>query len=420
MNTRGDVERASAPFEMARRLLPTLLLIAGVCLPFPTYEKPYLMLSPVEPATDKARPRANAQSLLGPQAEEIYAARERKIPIVTVSGDEWVTFFDKASRSYAGGVPVPEWRENVVGYDRREIARYGKARLKNLYFALDDPPFRVVAGELSANHTSFLRLEAPQPATLKAFVSPPYHPNLGDSTPFSDSYYPRKFAYPYGSAGLYVMAAGLLVYLALPWPRGAPNVVEITRWRLIGMDFLSIVIAFGVFFTLPFFIVGRSIGVVTEYWFLTAVFWLIASLGAILIYWAAYYAVLRVVVLPDRLRIVTLRGTRDCRFADIEFVQPATFLPPRWLIIVSYLGVFLGRNTAASAGQLGRAMILSSSEAGGFFLKSRNGETAYLWITDQSGNIAMRHLDRLADAMEQSKVPVKEGTLVLRGIFPPQ
>jgi hypothetical protein len=54
------------------------------------------------------------------------------------------------------------------------------------------------------------------------------------------------------------------------------------------------------------------------------------------------------------------------------------------------------------------------------FLKARNGETAYLWVTDQSGNIAMKNLDRLADAMEHSKVPVKEGTLVLRGIFPPQ
>jgi hypothetical protein len=32
----------------------------------------------------------------------------------------------------------------------------------------------------------------------------------------------------------------------------------------------------------------------------------------------------------------------------------------------------------------------------------------------------MKNLDRLADAMEHSKVPVKEGTLVLCGIFPPQ
>ena len=32
----------------------------------------------------------------------------------------------------------------------------------------------------------------------------------------------------------------------------------------------------------------------------------------------------------------------------------------------------------------------------------------------------MRNLDRLVDALEHSKVPVKEDTLVLRGIFPPQ
>ena len=79
------------------------------------------------------------------------------------------------------------------------------------------------------------------------------------------------------------MVAGLLIYLVLPWPRGAPNVVEVARWRVIGMDFMAIV-----------------------------------------------------------------------------------------------------------------------------------------WMTDQSGNFAMKNLDRLADAMEHSKVPVKEGTLVLCGIFPPQ
>jgi len=420
MGIRRDLEKVSTPFELPRRLLSTLLLIVGVWLTFSTYERPYLMVSAIESAGKTAQPRANAQSLLGPQAEEISAARERKIPLVTVGGDEWTAFFDKVSQSFAGGLPVPEWRENIVGYDRREIARAGKARLKTLYFALDDPPFRAIADQLSANHTSFLRLEAPRPVSLKVFVSPPYHPNLGGSGPFADSYYPRKYAYPLGSTGLYMMVAGLLIYLVLPWPRGAPNVVEVARWRVIGMDFMAIVLMFGVFFALPFLIVGRSIGVVTEYWFLSVVFWFIAALGAILIYWAAYYAALRVVVSRDGLRIVTLRGTRDFRFADIEFVQPATFLPPKWLMVASFVGVFLGRNLASTAGQLGRATILASSEAGGFFLKTRNGETAYLWMTDQSGNIAMKNLDRLADAMEHSKVPVKDGTLVLRGIFPPQ
>ena len=98
------------------------------------------MVSAIEPAGKTARPRANAQSLLGPQAEEISAARERKIPLVTVGGDEWTAFFDKVSQSFARGLPVPEWGENIVGYDRREIARAGKAHLRTLYFALDEEP----------------------------------------------------------------------------------------------------------------------------------------------------------------------------------------------------------------------------------------------------------------------------------------
>jgi hypothetical protein len=32
----------------------------------------------------------------------------------------------------------------------------------------------------------------------------------------------------------------------------------------------------------------------------------------------------------------------------------------------------------------------------------------------------MKHLDRLAHALEPSKAPVKKETRVLRGIFPPQ
>jgi predicted deacetylase len=124
-------------------------------------------------------------------------------------------------------------------------------------------------------------------------------------------------------------------------------------------------------------------------------------------------------VLSDRLRVMSFRGTQEFRFAELEYIQPVTFLPPKWLIAASFLAVFLGRSAASTAGQAGRAMLLASSEAGGLYLKARDGRTAYLWFTDQMGNVAVQHLDRLADALEASKVSVKEETQTRRGILPP-
>lgn len=415
-----DVETVSAPFELLRRLILTLAVVVGVWITWSTYEKPYVMISAAEPARGSAaRPRATAQSLLGPEAEKLWEERERKTPVVGVSGDEWAAFFAKARKTFADGVPIPEWRDHLVGHDEEEIGRRGRAGIRNLYFALEDPPFPSIAGELAVNRSLVLRLDRDGVPPLKLFVSPPYHPNLGSSSPFSNSYYPREYAYPYGTAGLYVIAAGLLLYVVLPWPRRGPNVVYMGRVRVVLMDFLSIGILFSVFFTLPFGIIGRSIGVVTEYWGLTAVFWLLAALGGLLIYWAIYYAGFGVVVLPDRLRLVSFRGTREFRFAELEYVQPAAFLPPKWLIVLSFLAVFLGRGTAARAGQAGRAMLLASSQTGGLYLQARDGQTAFLWLTDQMGNVAVQNLERLTDALDAAKVPRKDEERTLRGILPP-
>jgi hypothetical protein len=420
MPNRQDVETVSAPFELLRRLILTLAVIVGVWLTWSTYEKPYLMISAPEPArAATARPRATAQSLLGPEAEKLWEARERKTPVVTVSGGDWTAFFAGAQKTFESGVPIPEWRGHLVGHDDEEVARRGKAGIRNLYFALEDPPFPSIAGELQVNRAFLLRLDGAGAPPLKAFVSPPYHPNLGSSSPFSLSYNPRKYAYPYGTTGLYVIAAGLLLYAVLPWPRRGPNVVYMGRIRVLLMDFLSIGVLFGVFFTLPFGIVGRSIGVVTEYWGLTAVFWLLAAMGGLLIYWAIYYAGFGVVVLPDRLRLVSFRGTREFRFAELEYVQPTAFLPPKWLVVLSFLAVFLGRGSAARAGQAGRAMLLASSQTGGLYLQARDGRTAFIWLTDQMGNVAVQNLERLTDSLEAAKVPRKEEERTLRGILPP-
>jgi hypothetical protein len=417
-----EVETLSVLFEMPRRLILTVAIVVGIWITFATYERAYLMVSAVEPPKEPASrsPHSTAPSLLGPEAEKVWEEREKKTPVVIVSGNAWVAFFANVQRIFAEGVPEPGWRDHLVGYDERDIARYGKTRIKYLYFAMDDPPFPSIAGELSVNRSFALRLDRQEVPPLKVFVSPPYNPGLGGSTPFSYSYYPRKYAYPYGAIGLYLIGIGFLAYFVLPWPRRAPNLVSLGRFRIIATDVVSIGILFGLFFALPFLITGRSIGVVTEFWFLTAFCWVIASLGAVCIFWAARYAALHVIVLPDRLRFVSLRGAQEFRLADLEYVQPSSFRPSKWLVVASIARVFLGRDLSLTAGQAGRALILATSRGGGLYFKTRDGRTAYLWYTDQSGSVAMQNLDRLAHALEAARVPVKDELRNLRGIFPPQ
>lgn len=123
--------------------------------------------------------------------------------------------------------------------------------------------------------------------------------------------------------------------------------------------------------------------------------------------------------LAARLQIISLRGRQEFLYSDLDYRQGVALRPPRWLIILSYVAAFAGRGAAQTAGQMGRAMILDASQAGGWYLKSKDNRSAYVWFTDQMGSIAMKNLKRLTQALEAAQVPLKEEVIMIRRIFPP-
>ena len=97
------------------------------------------------------------------------------------------------------------------------------------------------------------------------------------------------------------------------------------------------------------------------------------------------------------------------------YFQPIIFKPPRWLIILAWMAALSGKG-AARKGGVGRAMILSGSEAGSIGIAFRDGSYMYINITDQMGNIAFPGAEKILDALKEAEVTEKKEQRVIRSM----
>ena len=78
--------------------------------------------------------------------------------------------------------------------------------------------------------------------------------------------------------------------------------------------------------------------------------------------------------------------------------------------------------TAASAGwarTAGQAMLLDSSAVSGIALNRKDGTTAYVWLTDALGTMAVAGGQDLAKALRTAGVPLADAPQELVRLFPP-
>ena len=78
-------------------------------------------------------------------------------------------------------------------------------------------------------------------------------------------------------------------------------------------------------------------------WFLILILWPLALVGIWLLWQMAWYAAYEIVIGDDGLHISTPHAKTTNLFKDIAYFQPLVLRPPRWLIILSWLGAFAGK-----------------------------------------------------------------------------
>lgn len=410
-------------FEVLRRVILILSVVASVWLCRLTPSEPLaaLRLSEFEKGhANNNRPTPDGRTE-GELSLDEYIAYVTGGRIIPVSGPEWKAFFDKVEPALERSVVPQGWEHRVTPEELKSSRKTWPEGMKTwkdvhrIFFWVRESPIAEKAGSLTAQADYYFKLDSRPPRYLEAY----HYPELRTSGLNSGFYgIPRSFSYPLMRWSPWVLLAGLLVYALLPWPKAGPKTASVARWRVVLGDLSSGLIMFGLFFAMPFFVVGSSVQTVTEWLPFAMVFWLVAGLGLLSEYLGAVWGGFSVTVLEDRLVLGGLTGSEDILYDDFASIRRATFQPPGWLVKTLWILTLMGgRRGLLAAGQ---ASLMSAAEAKGYLITTRSGRKTYIWYTDQMGSTALTRFDLVEKALAGSGVRVEDDPLRLKGVFPPR
>jgi len=326
---------------------------------------------------------------------EDYIAEATKGRLFVVGGPEWEALAENALAAVKNRPLAKDWQRRLPS---------DKYPMGVLFFKPGEPPVDGLASLFAGSREPVtLRIEMNgTPRFLKAeyrtYSNEDFHLGGGfTNTPTP----PTDFLFPGRKWSPWVAAAGLVLYIVLPWPRRPPEALAYRRWRVVLCDVAALILTVP-FFAFPFLITGGTVQAFTEGWPLFFFFWPIAFIGLLLVRLAVWYSSFALLPLPDRLRIWGPRGERDFPFAEMDFFQPVVIRPPKWLIALSWLGALSGKGSSR-IGAAGRAMILSSSQWGCLAVRLKTGKDLFLSITDQLGTDTLG-ADRIVAALKEAGV----------------
>jgi len=431
------------PIEIARRLFLLAGIVVAVALYFWTQFEPYVMVS--RATSDEI---ARAEGRPEPEARRPGALLDRRVTRkgdggrLTVSGPEWEQFFAGVSKTFAENYPIPGWEHRILKRDldgarkdneqrgrmtaadraeeqdriRRLKAQYHtdvtfRGSFRQLYFLAGEQPFSSVIAQWSVGTRYVLqRAEMPEPKLSVVYLSAYQLHGFSDVITL-----PQAFSFPHRHLAHWPALIGLALYIILPWGRREPDVLAYARWRVILGDVAAGLLMFGCFFAMPFAIIGGTVETVTTFLLFALVFWLIAALGFVAVYWTTWSAAYRLAIRPEGLIIAALSRARAISYDAIRTVQPVRIRPPKWLIVLLWVAALLGRRP----GGVGQALILGASQSNGLRLDLADGTRAYVWYSDQMGSTSIPHFERLGQALRREPIRWADTPVEMRAIFPP-
>lgn len=328
-------------------------------------------------------------------------------PRINVQGVGWEKLFSDIQAKQNG--------EHPAGLKQRSPRDWIYDSLT--YFKPYEEPFAGLSGQMKMNEEYLLVLkQADEEKYLDVYYMPPYEiASLGTGI----KEIPVAFAYPLRNLSWIMLAAGLLLYIFLPRQSAGTDLVRITVFRSVMMDIVGILM-FGCFFWMPFAVVSSTQAALSEYIVLSAMFFIMAAIGSILIFMAIRVAAKGILILPDRLRISSIYGIEDFLYSQIDYVQLASVSAKQGLVKASFAATLLSGSLAGAAGQFGRSLLLASSDYKGLFFHTVDGRTAFLWNTDAFGKNMMTNFFRMIDHLEAAGVPSRNELLQIKCFIPPE
>jgi len=333
---------------------------------------------------------------------------------VTVSGTDWATFLTKAVAVSRGEDTDPAWLKRAPSYARKWD------RERPIYFRADEQPLCRLQNDLDLalvrGKTLLVSPDAPGSVLeLGRSIISDESFHLGSG--LSEYGPPMELIFLWRDKALMVFVAALLMYVGIPWRRFAAGELHYSRWRVCLGDFGGALLLTG-FFVLPMLIVGGSMQAFAVYGVFPAVLWPLAGLGGVVIIYGAWTASFSLRINEAGFKVKGMADRIDIPFSFVTKVSPAQLLVPRWLVKLLWIAALLGKGTS-SLRAMGQAMIMEGAQSTGFALSLKDGNTAYIWLTDAAGTMALPGGNTVEETMRRAGLTITGETLSVVRLLPP-
>jgi hypothetical protein len=313
-----------------------------------------------------------------------YIVEKTSGRLMEVRGKSWIEFYGALLETTQGRSSDHKWRSRLGSGFLREY----------VFFRPDEQPLSSIAKELGSGKP-FIYL-------LVAGEESPRYLGITYCVPKDASgYAPAYLLYPLRQYSLWLLFAGLILYIFLPWPKHPPEAVVCSRRRAVVLpDFLGLVLC-AVFFGLPLFIITRNSpepGVLNfnyGWGFLTLILWTFALAWLTILAFSTWYSKYQIHLLKDRLRKVTLRNEKDYLFAEMASVRPIEWRPPRWLITLGFIVSLLNWRAVAPT------LMLMGESHNGISIYLKGSRAVDIWLNP------LEEGKRILEALREAGVPME-------------
>jgi hypothetical protein len=243
--------------------------------------------------------KALIRKLARPESLEQYVSRKTEGRRIDVRGNNWEIFFQEMASTTGDEAPLA-----------------GIARVWDGYacFGVNDPPMAEVLNRIRD-------IYAARQSNVSYLALGPRYLEVQYETSPRDLKIAGFLKYPQRQQSWWYLAAGILFYILIPWPRLRENVIAHDRLSaVLALDILGTLVV-ALFFTISLYAADSTAAVLGENLGLTLFLWALALGGVALLLWAARNAAFRLQVLPGILRVSGLWGAREHAFSDLSRVS---------------------------------------------------------------------------------------------------
>ena len=327
-------------------------------------------------------------------------------PLQVVAGQEWNKFFNLASAAYSCGDIPDEWISRAVFRFDGHFSLWFKAKeipwntLDQDFISRDFDEGHLVR-ENSPDFVLSVRRRVIDRDDYAAFSG------LSTNVPPENVFFPLRRYAPW------IAMLGLILYFFLPLPRPIPGAAFLKRWKVVIMDFASLLLFFP-FFVIGWFLAGPLPVGPNAGWIVGGVLWLMSLGGLYLFKEATFYSLFAIKAEKTGLFIRTRLGAVSIPYGNIEKVQGAVLRSPRWLITLLATASFFGKGSQRYLAG-GQSLILSGARYPGIAFTLKNNGTVYLWGSGQGGLTAYDQIDQFQQGLVEAGVTVVKKTVEIRG-----